>query len=553
MALDGVFIKKLTAELQEAVNTHIDKIHQPSADELVLLLRKPAFNKRLLISVRSGFQRIHFTDMRLDNPPAPPMFCMLLRKYVGSGRILKITQPEYERLIEITFSSLNEMGDVITPRLIIELISSAPNVILVGENGKIIDALKRSNIENGGRLIQPGAVYEYPEKQLKINPEKKNLQKILSALESGDAERGLLATVAGFSPLICREIADGYISLENTLSVIENNSTPYIIKDKNGEPFDFSYLPIKQYSGYTVEEKESFCELLDAFYSEKAEKSFLKHRSQDIEKLLNNLAIRIKKRMNLRKIDLQKCENRERLRIYGELLKANLYALESGMTSVTVQNFYDENLSDIKIPLNPALSPQANAAKYFKDYKKTYTAEQTLTELIANDEKELKYIESVAFALGNAKFAADIDEIREELMLAGYIRQNKSNRPKKADNKFKEAVSPSGYRICIGKNNRQNDLLTCSIATKGDMWFHTKNIPGSHIIVFCNGNELSNEDIMFAATLAAENSKAASSAQVPVDYTRIKFVKKPNGAKPGMVIYTTNNTVFVTPSEVDND
>ncbi len=552
MALDGVFIKKLTAQLQEAVGAHIDKIHQPSTDELVLLLRKSGFNKRLLISAKSGEQRLHFTEMRFENPQTPPMFCMLMRKYVGSGRILSITVPDFERLVEITFSSLNEMGDIITPRLIIELISASPNVILVNEQGKIIDALKRSSIEKGGRLIQPGATYEYPERQNKFNPERENLEKIKAAL-GNNTEKSLLSTVSGFSPLICREIADGYTNLDDVINVIESESTPYIIKDKNGKPIDFSYIPIKQYSGFSLEKADSFSAALEQFFSERTKISILKTRSQDIERLLNTLKTRITKRMNLRKLDLQKCENKEQLRIFGELLKANLYAVKSGDSSVTVQNFYDENLSEIKIPLKPELNPQANAAKYFKDYRRAHTAEQTLIELIENDNRELKYIESVAFSLSLANTVQDIDEIREELISAGYLRTNKNNRPKKADNKFNETISPSGYRVLIGKNNRQNDIITCSIASKGDMWFHTKNIPGSHVVVFCSGEDLSDEDIIFASTLAAKNSKAAQSANVPVDYTRIKFVKKPNGAKPGMVIYTTNNTVFVTPSEVNND
>ncbi len=552
MALDGVFIKKLTEELQQAVGSHIDKIHQPSLDELVLLLRKHGFAERLLISAKSGGQRLHFTESRFENPQTPPMFCMLLRKYVGSGRILEIAQPDYERLIEITFSSLNEMGDVITPRLIVELISSSPNVILVNEQGKIIDALKRSSIEKGGRLIQPGATYEYPERQNKFNPQKENLEKIKASL-CNNTEKELLNTVSGFSPLICREIAEGYTTLEEVIDVIESTDTPYIIKDKNGEPVDFSYIPIKQYSLFSVEKSKSFSDCLEQFFALRTQNSILKARSQDIERLISNLKSRITKRMNLRKIDLKKCEKKEQLRIFGELLKANLYAINTGDTSVTVQNFYDERLSEIKIPLKPELSPQANAAKYFKDYKKAHTAEQTLKELIESDSRELKYIESVGFALSRVKTVQDIEEIREELIFAGYIRAAKNNKPKKADNKFKEAISPSGYRVLIGKNNRQNDMLTCSIASKGDMWFHTKNIPGSHVVVFCSSEELTDDDIMFAAGLAAKNSKASASSQVPVDYTRIKFVKKPNGAKPGMVIYTTNNTVFVTPSEVEND
>lgn len=552
MALDGVFLKKLTAQLHQAVGAHIDKIHQPSSDELVLLLRKTGFAQRLLISAKSGEQRVHFTEMRFDNPPTPPMFCMLMRKHVGSGRIISITQPNFERLIEITFSSLNEMGDIITPRLIIELISASPNVILVNEQGKIIDALKRSSIEKGGRILWPGATYKYPETQNKFNPIKENLEKI-KAILGDNTEKSLLNTVSGFSPLICREIADGYTTLDEVINVIENEDTPYIIKDTTGNPIDFSYIPIKQYTGFIVEKADSFSEALEKFFSERTKISILRTRSQDIERLLSSLKTRITKRMNLRKLDLRKCENKEQLRIFGELLKANLYAVNTGDTCVTVQNFYDENLSEIKIPLKPELNPQANAAKYFKDYRRAHTAEQTLIELIENDNRELKYIESVAFSLSLSQTVQDIDEIREELICAGYIRTNKNNRPRKADNKFNETISPSGYRVLIGKNNRQNDILTCSLSSKGDMWFHTKNIPGSHVVVFCSGEELTEEDILFAATLAAKNSKASQSSNVPVDYTRIKFVKKPSSAKPGMVIYTTNNTVFVTPNEVNDD
>lgn len=545
MALDGVLIKNLVGELNSAAGAHIDKIHQPSADELVLVLRKPNFNKRLVICTRTAQQRLHFSTLKQDNPDKPPMFCMLLRKYVGSGRILSITQPDFERLVEITFSSLNEMGDVITPRLIVELISASPNVILVAENGKIIDALKRSSIEAGGRLIQPGATYVYPEAQNKIAPVAENLP-ILSSL--GDSsERGLLASVAGFSPLVCREIAEGYITITQAVQAAAKGEA-YLIKNQNGEPMDFSYLPIKQY-GYQTEKFGSISELLDSFYAEKATIQHLKQRSQDVERKLSNLSSRISRRMHLRKLDLEKCKDREQLRISGELIKANLHLIKSGSSSVTVPNFYDENLAEIKISLNPALSPQANAAKYFKDYKKANTAEQTLLELIEADEKELSYIESVSFALSRAETVADIAEIRDELAEAGYIRAPKDSRNKKPAATLQEFVSPSGYKVLVGKNNRQNDLLTTKIASKGDMWFHTKNIAGSHVIIACEGAEPTKEDIIFAATLAVKNSKAHSSAQVPVDYTRVKFVKKPAGAKAGMVIYTTNSTVYVTPKE----
>ncbi len=548
MALDGVFIRKLTTELQAAVGAHIDKIHQPSTDELVLLLRKPGFAKRLLISAKSGLQRIHFTETRLDNPPTPPMFCMLMRKYLGAGRILDITAPDFERLIEIKFSSLNEMGDIITPRLIVELISSSPNIILVDEAGKIITALKRSDIESGGRLIQPGAIYEYPEKQNKIPPTTANLGKI-----TAKTEKELLCTVSGFSPLICREIAEEHKTLKEIIDDIENENKAYIIKDKNGNPFDFSYTEIKQYSGFTNVLMPSFSDALEEFFFVRSQNAVLKQYSGALQKLLLNLKTRIEKRMNLRKMDLKKCEEKENLRIFGELLKANLYKVTPGSTSVTVENFYDENLNDIKIPLKSELSPANNAARYFKEYKKAHTAEATLQRLIEADTQELAYIESVIFALSRAKTVKDIEELRDELSLTGYMHSKPSKSKKQNDNKLNETVSPSGFRVVFGKNNRQNDLITCSLASKNDVWFHTKNIPGSHVVVFSGGETLTNEDILFAATLAAKNSKAHSSSNVPVDYTPIKFVRKPNGAKPGMVIYTTNSTVFVTPNEVNND
>ncbi len=548
MALDGVFIKNLVAELNDAIGAHIDKIHQPSADELVLMLRKPGFNKRLLISTRQGQQRIHFSTIKHDNPDKPPMFCMLLRKYVGAGRILNITQPDFERLVEISFSSLNEMGDIITPRLIIELISASPNVVLVNEDGKIIDALKRGGFESGGRLLQPGATYLYPDKQNKLSPTPENISAILM---SDTSERGLLSTVAGFSPLICREITGGYADLDSVIKAAQTGSA-YMLKTADGEPMDFSYIPIKQY-GYPTEEFPSFSELLDAFYAKKATLQHLRQRSSDIEKLLSVLTSRIARRMHLRRLDLQKCADRERLRISGELLKANLHLIKSGATRVMVQNFYDENLREIEISLDPALSPQANAAKYFKDYKKAHTAEQTLTTLIECDEKELAYLETVSFNLSRAESVADIAEIREELAAAGYIRAPREQKSKKPVPKFTEFTSPSGHRVLVGKNNLQNDLITTKIAEKNDMWFHTKNIAGSHVIVMCGGAELPREDILFAAALAAKNSKAHASAQVPVDYTRIKNVKKPAGAKAGMVIYSTNSTVYVTPSEENND
>ena len=319
----------------------------------------------------------------------------------------------------------------------------------------------------------------------------------------------------------------------------------------DGTPYDFSYTDISQYAGeFDKKSFKSYSELLDAFYTARENSERLRRSAADIIKLITNLRARTERKLAIRLNDLKKCENRETLRIYGELLKANLYRLQNGATFAEVENYYDE-MKQIRIPLNPALSPQKNADKYFKDYKKTYTAERTLTDLTERDKEELKYFDSVLDSISRSESISEISEIREELALAGYIKQNGARKKKvSAVPQFKEYTSDEGYKILVGKNNRQNDYLTTVLAAKNDLWFHVKNIPGSHVIVMCRGGEVSDATVMKAAALAAANSKAAGSSQVPVDYTPVKFVKKPNGAKPGMVIYTTNKTVFVTPENL---
>ena len=294
---------------------------------------------------------------------------------------------------------------------------------------------------------------------------------------------------------------------------------------------------------------ESYSKLLDDFYAEKQRNALVSQGAADIIKTVSNAINRIQKKLSLRLCELGKCKDREKYRIYGELIKANLYAIENGSSSAVVQNYYDEQLSTIKIPLNPAISPSANAARYFKEYKKTYTAEQTLLKLTEEDKKELLYLESVADSISRCESISEISEIRDELSESGYIKRPalKGKKKKQQISSYLEYTSKEGYKIAVGKNNRQNDYLTCVLANKNDLWFHVKNIPGSHVIVFCGGEEVSDETVLFAAGLAATNSKAAASSNVAVDYTPVKYVKKPNGAKPGMVIYTTNKTVFVTP------
>lgn len=557
MAFDGGFLHSVTTELQQAVDCHVDKIYQPARDVLVLSLRKKGFVKRLVLSAASGTARVHFTEQKYENPDTPPMFCMLARKIFSSAKLTSVQQKGLERVIEFTFDTANEMGDRIKPKIVCELIGNSSNIILVGEDGKIYDAVHRSDIEKSDRLVMSGATYRYPESQNKINilnadPEK-TAEEIMSN-NAKDLSQVLLQTLEGVSPLVCREIAHQsenrpLIALMQKLKDSILSGEFVMLCKEDGAPADFCYMPITQYGSlYTIKRFASPSALLDAFYFERENAARIHKASSDISKLVSNLLTRARRRMAVREKELEQNRDREDLRIKGELIKANLYAIEQGSATARVQNYYDENLSEIEIPLDPALSPAANAAKYFKDYKKSCGAVQSLGALIESDKEEIEYLGSVSESLERSKTLADIAEIREELSLGGYIKfANKKQNRKKQQPQLTEYKSAEGYRILVGKNNMQNDYITCALASKGDMWFHTKNIHGSHVVVFCDGGPLSDETIIFAASLAAKNSKASSSSNVPVDYTPVKYVKKPVGAKAGMVIYTTNKTVFVNP------
>lgn len=561
MALDGLFLHKLTGELKTAEGMHIDKIYQPSNDELVLLLRRPGETKRLLISAAAANSRIHFTESRPENPATPPMFCMLMRKYLSSSKLISIEQKGLERVVVIKTSGVNEMGDIIYPELVVELMGAASNIILVLDN-KIIDALHRSNIEKSERIIHPGAIYALPESN-KINILESSAEEIFDiAVNSGveKLEKALLLSSEGFSPLVCREIAGdlavneitGYHKniiiqkLRSLKQTLISGGTPIILKDGENNAVDFSFMPINQYGKlYSSNEMHEYSALLEEFYTSRATKQRVTKQSQDILKLLTVLSARAAKRRQMRLIDLEKCADREQLRIFGELLKANLYAAKTGQTFVDVQNYYDENLSTVRIPLNPALTPSQNAAKYFKDYKKSYTAEQKLVKLIEQDKQEIEYFDAVLDALSRAETLTDISAIRDELAAEGYIKRAPSLKRTPQKISFGEAVSPSGYKVLYGKNNRMNEELTLKTANKNDMWFHIKDMAGSHVVVLCGGKELSEEDMDFAATLAAQNSKGAKLGTAPVDYTRIKNVRKIPGGKTGMVTYTDFKTYFV--------
>ena len=571
MSLDGAFLSKIKNELNLYVGAHLDKIYQPSRDELVFLLRSKEGSKRLLLSARQGSARVHFTSFKPDNPPSPPMFCMLMRKYLSAARLVSVEQTGLERVLTLTFSSLNEMGDVIYPKVICELIGSQPNIILTDTFGVILDAVRRSDLEANTRIIQPGAKYLPPAKtdKLSILTVKTDLlAKEILTKASRTLSQAVLDTLEGVSPLVAREIAlriagdfqknvseltDGEKMnvtgvLNSLLRDITEKENPCILTDSKGVPKEFSFTEISQYSPeLKCELLSSFSETLDTFYQKRENAERIRRAATDIYKLLSILMQRTARKKELRKKDLEKCADREKFRIYGELLKANLYLLKAGSKSVTLSNYYDENLSDIVIPLDPSISPAANADKYFKEYKKSYTAEKMLNELIEEDEKDLLYFESVLDALTRAETLSELNDIREELIESGILHISSKQKKAKINETFREYVTPKGNKILVGKNNRQNDRLTLSVAKKTDIWFHTKNIPGSHTVLSVQNAEVSDDEIILAAGIAAYHSKAQNSSSVPVDYTLIKYVKKPNGAKPGMVIYSGEKTLFVTP------
>lgn len=573
MALDGGFIKVLARSLCVAQDAHIEKIYQPSHDELVFVLRKPSFSKRLLVSAKTGSARVHFTEERPDNPQTPPMLCTLLRRHLSSARIVGFFTFGTERVIEIRFSAVNEMGDIVPYSLFCELIGAKPNIVFTDGEKRIIDAVRKNGIDSNSRTILAGVKYELPEPSGKLDMtefEPEILAREVLKNENSSLSRAVLSAIGGVSPLVAREISykalgdteypvrdiaeSGTKKLTDVISAVRfaalNGQKTYILTEQNLSINDFSYIPIEQYGKNCLSTPyETPSETLEIFYRERAAAERLARLGSDTVKLVSNLISRAEKRAAARRQDLLRCEEKEKYRLYGELIKANIYAVRPGAEFVRVQNYYEEDLREINIPLDPALSVSANAAKYFKEYKKAHTARQHLGELIEKDIAEQKYLESVADLLSRVQSAADIAEIKAELVSQGYIRERnrKNNRVQPAV--FKEYLTPSGFKLLVGKSNTGNDQLTLKVAAKNDTWFHVKDTAGSHAVIINGGKELTKDDIIFAAKTAAKNSKAAESSNVPVDYTMAKFVKKPSGARAGMVIYTNYSTVFVTPDK----
>ena len=574
MPLDAVYLSNVAHELREKIiGAKIDKIYQPSRDEVVFLLRSREGSFRLLLSANPSHPRAHFTTAPVENPASPPMFCMLMRKHLAGGRFTDVIQPPMERVLDFALQCTDEFGDDVTRHVIIEIMGRNSNLILCGEDGRIIDCVRRVDYEmSEQRQVLPGLYYHLPPQQNKLNPLSASLEEIsalvLAISSPTRPDSFIMEQFSGMPPLICRELVQLYdADLEdlNLLSpasryafaahlktefsrIIENVGTPYLLK-KNGTPWDFTYMHISQYGSLVeCQRQESFSALLDLFYAKKDATARMKSKSQAIVKNVSNLKNRAARKLENQKKELAATEDRDTLRIKGELITANLYRMERGQNKLITENYYDPALKEIEIQLNPLLTPQQNAAKYFKDYNKAKNAVIYLTEQIEKGQMELEYLGSILDELSRAETEKDLSDIREELIAGGYLRNtDKKKKMKTQASKPMEFVSSVGKRIRVGRNNTQNDQLTLRSSFKSDVWLHTQKIHGSHVIVSCEGEEIDDETLIEAAKLAAYYSQARESQNVPVDYTVVKNVKKPAGAKPGMVIYDHYNTVYVTP------
>lgn len=578
MALDGVFLRHLKEEIGTSLlGTRVDRVFQPNRDELILAFRGFSAAYKLLISARANSARVNLTTIPVENPQQPPMLCMLLRKKLQGAKLLEITQPDLERALMLKFDSVNELGDHVELTLAVEIMGRYSNIILVDENGKIIDALKRVDAEmSSERLVLPGLLYRLPPPQDKLSMLTCTVEEIMARIDAlprdMELSKALMSVLQGISPIIAREVENSaglghevYVKsmtppqrrrtemyVMTLMETAKNVSgTPHIVIDPQNKPKDFAFMDIRQYgNAMTVSEKKSFSEMLDAFYAERDQIERMRVKSQDLLRLLANHADRLSRKIANQQAELSACAERDTLRIKGDLLSANMYAIQKGETSVKLQNFYDENLAELEIALDPALTPQQNAQKYYKNYRKAKTAEEKLTEQIGLAQTELTYIDSVFESLALAENERDLNEIRAELAEQGYVRRKAGKKNQKqpalsAPLKFKTS---DGFTVLVGRNNRQNDKLTTKDANNNDIWFHTKNIPGSHTVLVTDGKAPTETAMEEAAVLAAQHSRAKDSAQVPVDYTQIRYVSKPQGAKPGMVIYVQYKTVYVDPT-----
>lgn len=582
MALDGAAIAAVVHELREkTVGGRVDKIHQPERDEIIISLRCAGNNLRLLLCANPSFPRLHLTEMTKENPASPPMFCMLLRKHLSGGKITKVEQIGFERIVAISIESNDEMGFLSEKKLIIEIMGKHSNIILTDAEGKILDCIIHVDMTvSSVRTVLPGLVYELPPSHGKENPLESDADDAQAHLTGADTPlfRQLMDAYCGISPMMAREIVYRSTGDADMLG----SAVPQAVRRRAAQCFEFVFDKIRRgdfsptvlsdaesgkmlevcaeditlYGGAAAKEHfDSMSEALDSFYMKKASGESMRQKSADLLKFVNNNIDRCRKKLQIQNETLQKASGRDKYKLYGDLVTANIYRIIRGMKGIEVQNYYSESGETVKIPLKEELTPSQNAQRYYKKYTKEKTAEEQTVKQKQLNEAEIDYLESVQQSIANAENLSEVNQIRDELIEQGYLKNKGRVKKGKGGKKAflpepMHFVSSDGYDIYVGKNNRQNDYVTLKIGRATDIWFHTKGIHGSHAIVkTSNAEQVPDETYIEAASLAAYYSRGRNGENIPVDYTEVKNVNKPSGARPGMVIYINYNTIYVTPSE----
>ena len=568
MAFDAFFLSAVMGEIQsQTTDARVDKIHQPSRDTVILQLKCREGRQKLLFALNPTAPRLHLTASNPENPAEPPMFCMLLRKHLLGARLIRMEQIPMERCAMFTFDCIDELGDHVEKTLVAELMGRTCNLYLLSPEGRIIDCLRRVGLdESAKRAALPGLNYQRPDPILKRNPvgfEKEDYQALLRGTGKDVLAERLMDELGGLSPLVCREAAlfaalsaDARVEDMDTETVAEKlelffrehlqHPAPYYYCQTDGTPKQFAFCPIRQYG--TFRQAETFGGLLDMFYTVRDRNESMRQKSQTVRKTVQNLCTRTQRKLAIQEKELEATFDRERLRQLGDIVTANIHRIVKGQTVIQCEDFYDEDMKLIDIPISPILSPQQNAAKFYKDYAKLKNAEKELTRQITLGEQELHYLKSVLEELSRAQTDGELEEIKQELQQGGYLRPDGNKRKmKQAKTKPMVFTSTDGFPIYVGRNNHQNEELTFKAARKDDIWCHASKVHGSHVIISCGGTVPPDDTITQASQLAAHYAETAGGQNIPVDVTQVRQVKKVPGAKPGMVIYHSYRTVIVNP------
>lgn len=569
MAFDGITLHFLKNELQSnLIGARVEKINQPSKLELVFSMRTRNGAYKLLMSSEPNSARIHLTEHAPENPQKPPMLCMLFRKKLTGAVLREIRQSDLDRILFLDFEAANEIGDAVRYTLAIEIMAQHSNIILISESGKIIDAIKRvDETKSSFREVLPTVTYHLPPQQSKLNIAKVSAQEICDAVFAQaniPVSKALLNIMQGASPLLCRELVGRAYEEERLtcaaipeklLAVLEDFKAcvctsrihPTVLRDQESKPFEFACIPIFQYGTLLSKTTyETVSQMLDSFFYERDRTARMHSRAKDLYKILSNASERVSKKINLRRLELEKCADKENLRVFAELINANQYKLSAGAAFYDLENYYENNKL-IRIPVNPALPPAKNAQRYYKEYKKAHTAEKMLSDLIIKGEQELAYLASVTDCLSRAESERELSEIRDELTRTEYLKKRTASSKLKPPKALPPLVyvTTEGFTVLVGRNNMQNDVLTFKTANNHDLWLHVQGMPGSHTILLSDHREISELAVSEAAIIAACNSAADENTKVPVDYTAVKNIKKPSGGLPGKVIYHAYNTIYV--------